>query len=63
MEGVEINVLANKQLNFDYTQIEKRNTNTEKIPRMITGFLPIRSSTIPHIVEVKARPSMYEAPT
>jgi hypothetical protein len=41
---------------------KNKSTDEEKIPNTITGFLPIRSATIPHAVEVKALPSMYEAP-
>jgi len=37
-------------------------TNTDKMPTMTTGFLPIRSAAIPQTVEVKHLPSINEAP-
>jgi hypothetical protein len=35
----------------------------EKVVIMMIGFLPIRSANIPQIMEVKALPNIYEAPT
>jgi hypothetical protein len=35
----------------------------EKVVIIMIGFVPIRSSNIPQIMEVKALPSIYEAPT
>ena len=37
-------------------------TDTDKMPTMTTGFLPIRSAAIPQAVEVKHLPSINEAP-
>jgi hypothetical protein len=42
---------------------ENRATNMEKVVIMMIGFLPIRSANIPQIMEVKALPNIYEAPT
>lgn len=42
--------------------IQNKNTDVVKIPNTITGFLPIRSATIPQKVEVKDLPSIKEAP-
>ena len=37
-------------------------TNTEVVPRIMTGFRPYRSATTPQKTEVKALPNINEDP-
>ncbi len=35
---------------------------TAKMEKIMTGFRPIRSATIPHKIDAKPRPIIYDAP-